>query len=462
MPASVPTPGRRGRGGAGPGRIPSGGVRHHDPGAGPDTTRRDLLRWSLLVVAGLLLTWVAVRVGARLGSAAPPFLGAYRLRVNPTSLLAPAVAAIVLTLARSALIDRMPWPAVLGTGYLGALTWAVALAVVDGAAGLTRGLTAAARQAAGVGDDPIGYLRWSTAAQIDAAPDLAGHPPATVLALWTLHRAGLTDPVAVGLLVTAIGALVVPLTLAAVRGTCGEPAARRYLPVLALAPWAVWLAVSTDALVAALTAAVLVAGVRASDHRRTGAPAATWAAVAGLLLGTAAMFSYAAPWLGLSVGGLYFARRRAMLNLVTAGAALLPVAVAQSLGFGWVDGLLAAQRDFAGRVEPYRSALWWAAISAVALLLAAGPAIVSSLRKVRNTPGWPFLVGAGAAVLFTVLAGLARGGVEHAWLAFLPWLTVAAVAPERPGGPPVRVPLLTALAGAVTAVVVQAVLLSPW
>ncbi|HEX8628430.1 MAG TPA: hypothetical protein VF755_09705, partial [Catenuloplanes sp.] len=164
----------------------------------------------------------------------------------------------------------------------------------------------------------------------------------------------------------------------------------------------------------------------------------------------------------LSVGALYFARRRAPLNLMTATAALVPVAVAQLMGFRWVDGLLAAQRDFAAHVEPHRSALWWAAISGVALLLAAGPALLASWRKLRNTPGWPFLLGAGAAVLFTVLAGLARGGVEHAWLAFFPWLTVAAVAPARPGGPPVSAPLLLTAGGAVTAIMIKAILSTTW
>ena len=87
---------------------------------------------------------------------------------------------------------------------------------------------------------------------------------------------------------------------------------------------------------------------------------------------------------------------------------------------------------------------------------------MASLRKLRNTPGWPFLAGAGAAVLFALLAGLARGGVEHAWLTFFPWLTVAAVAPHRQAGPPVPSPLLLAGAGALEAIVLSAILATPW
>jgi hypothetical protein len=202
--------------------------------------------------------------------------------------------------------------------------------------------------------------------------------------------------------------------------------------------------------------------VRASDKARRGAAAGLWALAAGFILGLAALFSYAAPWLGLSLVCLYFARRRPSLNLATGIGALLPVGAAQLAGFGWLEGLVVASDDYSLRIEPNRSYWWWAAISLVALLFAAGPPLWASLRKVRNTPGWPFLIGAGAAVAFSVLYGLARGGVEAAWLPFFPWLTIAAVAPERQGGPPVASPLLLAAAGAVTAIVVEAVLATPW
>ena len=65
-------------------------------------------------------------------------------------------------------------------------------------------------------------------------------------------------------------------------------------------------------------------------------------------------------------------------------------------------------------------------------------------------------------MVFSIAAGLARGGVEHAWLPFFPWLTVAAVAPERQGGQPVPAPLLLTGVGALVAVVIEAVLATPW
>jgi hypothetical protein len=432
---------------------------------GPPKEWLDAAGWLFVALVGLTLTAVAVRSGAALGTASAPFLGRYRLQVGPASLLAPAVAGAVLLVVARGWLDRLRWSLVLGFGYLAALAWALSLALVDGTAGLTRALSSPEESLSdvdAVGDDPLGFVRHFT----DRAPQHSvatrGHPPGPVLLLWSLHRLGVTDRLALGLILTAIGTLTVPVVLAAVRNACGEPAARSYLPVLALAPYAVWVAVSIDAVVALLGAAALAAGVRASTRHVRGWRATSWAVLAGLLAGTAALFSYAAPWLGLSVVFVYFARRRPFLNLGSGLAALVPVLAAQALGFGWVDGLLVARHDFLNRIEPYRSVVWWSGISLVALVLAAGPALFASLRKVRNTPAWPFLVGAGLAVLFSVLAGLARGGVEHAWLPFFPWLTVAAVAPEQQAGPPVPPPLLLAGLGAVVAVVVEAALATPW
>ena len=45
---------------------------------------------------------------------------------------------------------------------------------------------------------------------------------------------------------------------------------------------------------------------------------------------------------------------------------------------------------------------------------------------------------------------------------FFPWLTVAAVAPTTQGGPPPPSPLVLVGAGALTAIVIEAVLATPW
>lgn len=425
--------------------------------------RDDLSAWSALVVVGSLATWLAVRAGADLGTASAPFLGRYRIESGPATLLAPLVAIAVIFLAQRAWFHSAQWRIVLVASYLGLLSWACALALVDGANGFTRALLSPEsylHDVTAVGDHPLAYLRDFTQTAAERSVTSRGHPPGPVLLLWAAQKAGITNLFVLGLIVTALGALLVPLVLSTVREVCGETAARAYAPVLMLATWAVWLAVSIDALVAVIGAAMIAAGVRATakHHWRAGG----WAFLAGLLLGLGALFSYASAWLGLSVVCLNFARRRAALNWASGLGALVPVILAWIAGFNWFDGLLSAHSDFTTRVDPVRPMLPWLGISLVALLLATGPALVPSLRKVRNTPGWPFMVGAGAAVAFSLAAGLARGGVEHAWLAFFPWLTVAVVAPERRGGPIPPIPVGLIAVGALTAVVVEAVLATPW
>lgn len=427
--------------------------------------RADLLAWLTLTAIGLGLTWLAVRGGAQLGTRSAPFLGSYRFTIGFASVLAIIVAAAVLFSAQRGRFEELPFRSVLVVGWAATFGWELSLALVDGAAGLTRSLQSPDNyltDVPGVGNDPLDFLRSFTGRAGEHSVTARGHPPGPVLLLWALHRLGLTDRLALGVLIAALGALIAPLVLSAVRGVCGELAARRYAPVLILAPYAVWVAVSVDVVVAVLGAAMVAMGVRASAHTRTGWRAGGWALGSGVTLGLAALFSYAAPWLGLSVVCLYFARRRAFLNVATGIGALLAVLAAQFAGFIWIDGLAMAGADYEARVEPNRSAVWWGGISVVVLLLAAGPPIVRSLRRVRNTPGWPFLVGAGVAVTFSILAGLSRGGAEAAWLPFFPWLTVAAVAPQHQAGEPPPSPLLLVAVGALTAIMVEAVLATPW
>lgn len=444
-------------------------MRSEHPEEFTETTqreRRDALGWIVLVVAGLAVSAVAVHADARLGSASAPFLGKYQVRLSIGSLAAPSVATCVIVLVRTGIAERQPWWKIQLFGYLGSLAWALSLALVDGLSGLTNALGSPEEYAGDVqriGSHPFEYVRHFTAGSAYESFATRGHPPGPVMLLWLLGRIGVTNQAALGFLVTALACLTVPLVLSAVKDSSGEAAGRRYAPVLVLAPYAVWVAVSLDAIVALLGAAALVAGVRASRRRMRGWPSLGWALLAGALIGVAALFSYAAPWLGLSVVFLYFARRRPLLNVLTGAGALVVVLLAQLAGFTWTDGLLVAETDYLVRIEPYRSRLWWSVLSVIALLIAAGPAIYASARKLRNTPAWPFLVGAGSAVVFSIVAGLARGGVEHAWLPFFPWLTVAAVAPATQGGPtPARSPLLLVGLGAAAAIAIEAVLSTPW
>ena len=95
-----------------------------------------------------------------------------------------------------------------------------------------------------------------------------GHPPGSVLLLWAFERAGVRDQLTLAIFITALGIATIPLVLYSVRGVCGEQTARRFAPVLVLAPYAIWVAVSMDAVVALLGALMVASGVFASDQKK--------------------------------------------------------------------------------------------------------------------------------------------------------------------------------------------------
>src|SRR5262249_26866835 len=161
-----------------------------------------------------------------------------------------------------------------------------------------------------------------------------------------------------------IGAVSVPLVAVAVRSLCHEPAGRRLVPVLALAPYALWTAVSMDAVTLTIGAGSVACAVVGSEPRRRW----FWAAAAGLLLGCAAVFSYSAPWLAVTIVAVYFVRRRALLNIVTAVAALVPLSLISIGGFVWTQGLDEARLDFLTRTGSERSWLLWAVLDLLVLL----------------------------------------------------------------------------------------------
>jgi methylthioxylose transferase len=446
------------------------------PGApllAPTDTRRetrDAAVWLVLVGTGLALTTLAVALDVRLGTASAPFAGSYRIEVSPGSLLAPLVAAAVLLVVRAGRHETLPWRWVLVLSYVAAAAWALALALADGGDGLAGPLADPRTHLAdvpAVGDDPAGFLRGFVAGSEDYTVATRQHPPGPVLLLWALGRVGIDRPLVLGVLITLIGVASVPLLGVAVRSLCGELSARRLLPVLVLAPYALWLAVSLDAVTLALSAAFVACGVLASERGRGLAGTLALAVTGGLLVGVAALFSYSAPWLGISVLAVYFVRRRPLLNVVTGAAALVPLSVTTAAGFAWPEGLTAAQADFSLRVQPERPFAIWAVLNVLLLLIACGPALVAAARGLRRTPGWPFLVGAASAVVFATVSGLARGEVERSWLTFFPFLLVAAVAPaRRPSSPddPQSSPTPWRLVGlgAASAVVIEAVLRTSW
>src|SRR3954468_22715276 len=163
--------------------------------------RRDALCWLLLGLGGLAFAALAVQLDARLGTASAPFLGRYKIRVGPGSVLAPAVAAGTLWLAATGRFTRLRWHEIQLFGYTAGLVWAIALALVDGWSGLTKALGSPEEYLGDVrqvGSEPLRYLRHFTTDAAYHSVASRGHPPGPVLFLWTLQRIGVTDHIVLG------------------------------------------------------------------------------------------------------------------------------------------------------------------------------------------------------------------------------------------------------------------------
>ncbi len=421
---------------------------------------RDAVCWLLVVAAGLLVTAVAVGAAAKVGVTGAPFTGEYRFKVEVGTLLAPLVAVLVLAGVRTGLADRLSWRGVLVTAYVANALWAVSLALVDGGNGLAgpvSGLEEYAADIAAVDAGPVRFVETFVDRAEEYSVATRTHPPAPTVLLWVLRSAGVVRPLTLGLVLTLLGCLAVPCAAIAVRSVLGERAARRLLPALVLAPYAVWVAVSMDGVVAALTAAFVAAGVVASEPGRR----PHWPIAAGALLGLATLFSYSAGWLGVIPLLVCYQRRRGTTIALLGLGALIPIGIARVMGFVWPDGLTAAQEDWSLRIGPHRSWLLWAFLDLVLLVIACGPLIVTAARRLSRTPAWPFVIGALLGVGFAVGSGLSRGEVERSWLPFFPWLLVPVVAPRGGDDGVAPSPLLLAV-GAAAAIVIESVLRSAW
>ena len=377
-----------------------------------------VLVWAAIVVLGHVLGKALVARDPLVYINAPPLVGNFDLRLGP-SLLPAALLAAVVVAAGPRVAER------LGFGWLALATWAtgaawaVALAASAGWAAVAAPLTTRYESLGAVRriTSPGRFLDTFVSALASYPTHVKGHPPGMLLVLWVLDRAGLGGATAAAVLVIGAGALAAPAVLVAVRALGDEVAARRAAPFLALAPAAVWLATSTDALFAGVAACAIAAFACASR------PAAAF--VAGLVLGAALMLSYGIAPLGLVVLAIAV-WRRAWPALAWAAAGCVAVFATFALaGFWWLDGLQATRALYEVGIasrRPYADFLW---INLAAFALAVGPAAAAGLARLRG-PAALLAASALAAVVVADLSGLSRGETERIWLPFAPFVVLAA------------------------------------
>ena len=394
------------------------------------STRRTVATWLLvvLVVAALShIPWLYHRL--YLGSAAP-FAARLYPRLN-LGLLAAGVFAAMLVWGAPRAAARLAWHPLLAVSSLAAAAFATVLALNDGWHVLAGHISGPFQQ---WNDLPsvrqLGlhrFLQYYVRDLPHYAVHSQGHPPGSLLIEYGFDRLGLPSAGATATLVLLAAGSAVAAVAIVVRLLVDEATARQALPFLVLAPYAVWVATTMDALFMAVCAwAVgLVALAVRSDGRRR----AACAAGAALLCACALMLSYGLLALGLvmvavAIGGR---RRLPVLAGVGAGTAAL-LALVGLTGFWWLDGLRATHHAYVSTVASVRPYLYFLVADLVVLSVMVGPAVLAGASWLRDRR-LLLLVGAAAvAVLLVDVSGYTKGEVERIWLPYALWLVPVAAA----------------------------------
>ncbi|MEU4428891.1 hypothetical protein AB0F81_50480 [Actinoplanes sp. NPDC024001] len=388
-----------------------------------------------LVVAAAVTAPLLGRLGRPVHAWAAPLFGHVLPHAGPGTPAAVLVAAVVVRWG-PALAGRLPWSRLLAAGWLAAVAWTVALALVDGwHRGVTGRLTTRFEylsEVPGVTDVPA-MLRGFTGRILDGSAEawtthVSGHPPGALLVFVGLDRLGLAGGGWAAVLCVLAGCSAVVSIAVTLRALGDEASARAALPFLVLFPGAVWVGVSADGLFAGAAAAALA--LLAVDLSRP----APWVVVAGGAgLGACLYLSYGLILLALPAVAVAVARwRRCRLLVWAAVGAAVPVVAMTVLGFDWWQGYeLVRQRYYQGLASARPYPYWiWANLAALAL--SAGPAAAAILRRAvvaaRSARTAPVLLclGAAAAIVAADLSGLSKAEVERIWLPFAVWLPAGA------------------------------------
>lgn len=334
--------------------------------------------------------------------------------------------------------QRLGFRTLLLVTWVTSAAWAFSLAMIDGwQRGFAGRLTATheyLRQVPTIDDIP--YAVRSFAGRIvDYQPDswmthVSGHPPGALLTFVWLDRIGLGGGAWAGLFCLLVGSSAAAAILVAVRALSGEDLARGAAPFVAVAPTAIWIAVSADGYFAGVAAwgiALLALSVRGS----------WWcAAPAGLLLGWAIFLNYGLGLIALPAVAVLVSASSVRVALRTLGVAVVAASVVAAVfyaaGFWWFDGYHAVQERYWQGIALDRPFQYWgwanlaSTVCAIGLGSVAGVARAFDWPAVRARSGIHLLVLAALlAILCADLSMLSKAETERIWLGFMVWLTAA-------------------------------------
>ena len=232
-------------------------------------------------------------------------------------------------------------------------------------------------------------------------------------------------------------------TVANVAGVEPQPQAaawRVVAPFAVVAPYAVWMGTSADAVFSLAGAGGVVAVLAALRARR---PTGTVivAAGGGLLLGLALFLSYGmVTFLAVPAMAVLFLRgptvRRRMLVALSLGAGIVIVFTAFALAhFWWFTGLKTTREFYWKGTAQFRPWAYFFVSNIAVVVIATGPAIVAGAgrlvtRRRRSGQIWLLALGAVIAIMAANISQLSKGETERIWLPFFTFLIPLAAVGE--------------------------------
>ncbi len=371
--------------------------------------------------------------------------GGFEVVLTPRVLL-PVAVGLAGVLWGPALASRLRFPVLLAGSAVVSAGWAVALALSSGWDRLPEPLSVRYEYPFDVPRvGSIGEFLSTFTASVPAdsadpwTTHVAGHPPGALLSFALLDRLGLSGLGWDAALCIVGGALAVPAVLLTVRAVADEAHARVVTPFLVLAPIALWVATSADALFAGV-AAWGVAGLATAAVAAPGLRRDARALAGGLLLGLALFLSFGLTALGLVALVVVLVHRRALgwagvVRVLGVGAVgvVLVVGVYALGGYWWLDGFHAAgERVRSGPSYANRPLGFFLFSNLAAAALAVGPAAIAGFASLRRHRLALLPLAALAGILASDATGLVRGETERIWLPFYVWvLTATAFLPAR-------------------------------
>ncbi|MCV7010391.1 hypothetical protein [Mycobacterium gordonae] len=345
--------------------------------------------------------------------------------------------------------QRLSWRVLVLASWATAAAWAFSLAMIDGwQRGFAGRLTTRDEylwEVPGITDIPA-TLRTFAGRIVDFQPHswtthVSGHPPGALLTFVWLDRIGLHGGAWAGLWCLLVGSSAAAAVLVTVRALAGEHTARRAAPFVAVAPTAIWIAVSADGYFAGVAAwgiALLAVAVRGGVRF----PALAGAA-AGLVLGWGVFLSYGLVLMGLPALAVLISAADWRAALRALGPAVLAaVAVAATFavaGFYWFDGYTLVQQRYWQGIAKDRPFQYWSWANLACVVCSIGLGSVAGISRAfdwaavrRRSALHLLLLAAVAAIVCADLSMLSKAETERIWLPFTVWLTAApALLPAR-------------------------------